>query len=207
MKTAFLAANFLLVSAFVSAAGAATVAMSPPPSKTQPQAQPKVIAAPDAAKSPAAQAPAVQAKTDCPCNCPRDRKVGRDAGVRPPHMRRHARSGHYHYAAALPFHWHGHWRVAPNDAFIPGSRFAPGYEVEGLNIEDRGWTGGVGFAPDGGGGGGFVDGYGQVHFANGGENGPTYNSYGQSFQYNPSQAGPFQPRQMGGFAPPSTGSR
>ena len=83
---------------------------------------------------------------------------------------------------------------------------APGYEAEGLKIEDRGWTGGVGYAPDGG-GGGFVDGYGQVHFANGGgENGPSYNSYGQSFQFNPSQAGPFQPRLMGGFAP-SSGSR
>ena len=83
------------------------------------------------------------------------------------------------------------------------------HEVEGVRIEDRGWTGGVGYAPDGGGGGGFVDGYGQVHFANGGgvENGPTYNSYGQSFQFNPSQAGPFQPRSMGGFAPPGTGSR
>jgi len=43
-----------------------------------------------------------------------------------------------------------------------------------------------------------------VHFGTGGsvENGPTYNSYNQSFQYNPSQPGPFQNRLMGGFAPP-----
>jgi len=80
----------------------------------------------------------------------------------------------------------------------------PGYEAPGLRIDDGGWTGGVGYAPEGGGGAGFVDGYGQVHFANGGgaENGPTYNSYGQSVPFNPSQAGPFQPRLMGGFAPP-----
>ena len=206
MKTAFLAASLLLTCAFVPAAGAATVVMSPAPApgKAQPQAQPKVIAAPDAAK-PSAPAKA-QAKADCPCNCPPGRKLRRNADVRPPHMRRHARSGYYHYAAAAPFRWHGHWRVAPNDAFIPGPMATRGYEVEGLSVEDRGWTGGVGTAADGGGGGGFTDGYGQLHFANGGnvENGPTYNNYGQSFQYNPSQAGPFQPRLMGGFAPPGS---
>lgn len=87
----------------------------------------------------------------------------------------------------------------------PGYGPPPGvYEMEGLRIDDAGWTGGVGYGSDGGGGG-----YGQAYFANGGglQNGPTYNSYGQSFQYNPSQAGPFQPRLMGGFAPPGTGPR
>jgi hypothetical protein len=81
-----------------------------------------------------------------------------------------------------------------------------------MQIDPRGFNGGVGYGADGGGGGGgagFVDGYGQVHFASGGgvQNGPTYNSYNQSFQYNPSQPGPFQPRLMGGFAPPPARGR
>lgn len=82
----------------------------------------------------------------------------------------------------------------------------PGYGPEGVAVDDRGWTGGVGAMADGGGGGGgFMDGFGQVHFAQGGdvENGPTYNSYNQSFQYNPSVAQPFQNRLMGGLAPAS----
>jgi hypothetical protein len=199
MKTAFLAAILLLTCAFVSAAGAATVAMSPPPAPGKAQAQPKVIGAADAAKPSVPAKAAVQAKADCPRNCPPARKLRRNADLPSPHRHRQVRSGYYRYAAAAPWRWHEHWRAAPNDGFIPG---APGYEAEGLSIEDRGWTGGVGTAADGG--GGFTDGYGQVHFANGGnaENGPSYNSYGQSFQYNPSQAGPFQPRLMGGFAPP-----
>jgi len=80
----------------------------------------------------------------------------------------------------------------------------PGYS-ESVRVDDRGWSGGVGANADGGGGGGggFMDGFGQVHFGNGGnqENGPTYNSYNQSFQYNPSVAGQFQNRLMGGLAP------
>ena len=109
-----------------------------------------------------------------------------------------------------------HSRQAPNDAvidlppdgYIPSPQAygpPPGYEDAGVQVDNNGWSGGVGYGGDGGGGGGagFVDGFGQVHFGNGGsvENGPTYNNYGQSFQYNPSQAGPFQPRLMGGFAP------
>ena len=196
MKNGLLAV--LLTSALVSAAGAATVPMSPPSAEIQTQGQPKVIGAPAKSSLPA-RAPA-QAKADCPCNCPP--KSRRDADARPANarhhfayraMRRHARA--YHYAAAAPVVWR-QWS---------GPMSAPGNEVEGLSIEDRGWTGGVGYASDGGGGGGS---YGQSYFANGGsvENGPSYNSYGQSFQFNPSQAGPFQPRLMGGFAP-SSGSR
>ena len=79
----------------------------------------------------------------------------------------------------------------------------PGYDgISGMRVDTRGWTGGVGYGDGGGGGGGgLMDGYGQVHFAQGGsvENGPTYNSYDQSFQYNPSQAGPFQNRADGRF--------
>lgn len=69
----------------------------------------------------------------------------------------------------------------------------------GLEIDRYGWTGGVGYAASAE---PFVDGYGMVHYASGSApNGPTYNSYGQSFQVNPSRAVPFQPRVMGGFAP------
>jgi hypothetical protein len=68
----------------------------------------------------------------------------------------------------------------------------------GLQIDRYGWTGGVGYA---GGSEVFVDGYGMVHYGGGRSfNGPTYNSYGQSFQFNPSRAAPFRPRVMGGFA-------
>ena len=68
----------------------------------------------------------------------------------------------------------------------------------GLQIDRSGWTGGVGYA---GGSEVFVDGYGMVHYGSGRSfNGPTYNSYGQSFQFNPSRAAPFQPRVMGGVA-------
>jgi hypothetical protein len=137
----------------------------------------------------------------------------------------------YNYAAAAPVMmggWHGAWRVAPNDgqvamiqayremppAYGPPMAYGPppraayyGPAPDGMPIDDRGFSGGVGYMADGGGGGGgsgFADGFGQVHFAQGGntENGPTYNSYGQSFQSNPSMAGPFQARLMGGFAPP-----
>jgi hypothetical protein len=68
----------------------------------------------------------------------------------------------------------------------------------GLQIDRYGWTGGVGYA---GGSEVFVDGYGMVHYGSGRSlNGPTYNSYGQSFPFNPSRAAPFQPRVMGGVA-------
>jgi hypothetical protein len=86
-----------------------------------------------------------------------------------------------------------------------GPPMEEGYdETAGLQIDRGGWSGGVGGDPEGGGGGGG-GGFGQIHFGQGGnqENGPTYNSYNQSFQYNPSQAAPFRPRLMGGFAPPA----
>ena len=80
----------------------------------------------------------------------------------------------------------------------------PAYDPQGLQIDGRGWTGGVG--GEGGGGGGGGGDYGQVHLSNGGsaENGPTYNDYNQSFQFNPSQPAPFQNRLMGGIAPATT---
>ena len=194
MKVGLLVA--LLTSILVSAAGAATVTMAPPPAQNkmpEKAQQPKVLPVPAKPSLPAQAKTQAAAKAD-PCDCPKERKARRAASHAP-----HARGSHramarsYRYAAAAP--WHGPWHGAPQMGPPPG------YEVEGLRIDDFGWTGGVGYAPDGGGGGG----YGQAYFANGGsiENGPTYNSTGQSFQYNPSQAGPFQPRLMGGFAPPS----
>jgi len=197
MRVGLPTAGFLLTSAIssIGAAQAVTVNMSPPaPAKIQVPAKVPIN---------------VQAKVTCPCNCPKDHAPGHHAQARrvARHFFRHyAHSGYYRYGAAAPVtqhDWHGQWRAAPNDAFIPEPVPGPqaygppryGYSQQDLQVDSRGWTGGVGD-------GGFVDGYGQVHFANGGlENGPTYNSYGQSFQYNPSQAGPFQPRSMGGYAP------
>jgi hypothetical protein len=109
----------------------------------------------------------------------------------------------YREAERVDSDFRDEWRQAPNDAMIPGSGYyqqgGPCDCGAGLQVDRYGWTGGVGYM---GGGGDFVDGYGMVHFAGGGsiQNGPTYNSYAQSFQFNPSRAGPFQPRVMGGFA-------
>lgn len=125
--------------------------------------------------------------------------------------------GFYNYWNAAPVRmtgWHGEWRQAPNDWVAPAAYAGnygpppadygppPAYgEEAGLQIDKNGWSGGVGGFDGGGGGGGGV---GLAIIAQGGRglNGPTYNDYGQSFQNNPSQAGPFQNRLMGGFAPP-----
>lgn len=148
------------------------------------------------------------------------------------------RGSFYQYAAEYPvtqYGWHGRWRQAPNDGYIgpadpimvqgpvmgpamadgygpPPGYYDGGYGPEPVDLDRGGWSGGVGYGADGGGGGGgFTDGYGQVHFSDGGsaQNGPTYNDYGQSFQFNPSTgvAGPFQARLMGGFAPATSSSK
>ena len=167
------------------------------------------------------------AKVTCLCDCPADHKVvPRHAAVRPVTPRRvarravrpYAQAGFYSYGSAAPFYqreWHGQWRVAPNDAAIPGPAPVAYYppppmayaEPEGLTIDQRGWSGGVG-NDEGGGGGGGGGGYGQVLLTSSAnsQNGPTYNSYGESFQENPSVPGPFRNRRMGGFAPPSSSS-
>ncbi len=180
-----------------------------------------------------APAMAAQSKVTCLCDCPDDAKVRprhsavRPAVRRPVHRAARRSGGYYDYASAgrVGGEWHGPWRVAPNDMIqaydVPPQSYPvadygpppdaygppPGY-YESVRVDDRGWSGGVGANADGGGGGGggFMDGFGQVHFGNGGnqENGPTYNSYNQSFQYNPSVAGPFQNRLMGGLAPVKT---
>jgi hypothetical protein len=128
------------------------------------------------------------------------------------HAHHYARRDYYSYREAEAVRsdeWHGGWRAAPNDARIPGPPPAgyyppPGYPAgapycncgEGLHVDQGGWTGGVGYAAAQE--GGFMDGYGVMHYGGMG-NGPTYNSYGQSFQYNPSMPRPFAPR--GGFGP------
>lgn len=176
---------------------------------------------------------AVEHKVTCLCDCPDDHKVKAKSSARvvPRKLARRVRPAvrrgyYYDYAAAAPVAmggWHGAWQVAPNDGQVPILAPAYGPQAYGpppdyygppqdVAIDDRGFTGGVGYMADGGGGGGgggFVDGFGQVHFAQGGntQNGPTYNDYNQSFQSNPSVAGPFQPRLMGGFAPPPSSSK
>ena len=164
-----------------------------------------------------APARADEAKAACPCNCPDDHKaLPRHAKARPAPNHptpSYAKGGYYSYLAAPTYRreWHGVWRAVPNDAYLPGPAPmamayypTPGYvEPEGLVIDQRGLTGGVGNDAEGGGGGG----YGQLLLANGNsQNGPTYNSLGESFQQNPSMARPFQNRSMGGLAPASSGS-
>ena len=118
------------------------------------------------------------------------------------HAHRYARRDYYSYREAEAVRsdeWHGRWHAAPNDAMIPAPPPAPYCDCgEGLHVDQGGWTGGVGYAAAQE--GGFMDGYGVMHYGSAG-NGPTYNSYGQSFQYNPSMPRPFAPRAMGGFAP------
>ncbi len=168
------------------------------------------------------------AKVTCLCDCPADHKVlpRRHAAVQPVlprrtarrFVRRYAEAGYYSYRTAAPIYQrerHGQWRAAPNDAYIPGPAPAPAAyyappmayaEPEGLVIDQRGWSGGVGNDEGGGGGGG--GGYGQVLLTSSAnsQNGPSYNSYGESFQDNPSVARPFHNRLMGGLAPASSGS-
>ena len=172
-------------------------------------------------------AAAHERRVSCLCDCPDDHKVSAKprhaALVRTPRMTRRvvrpARSYSYRYASNGPVihEWHGGWQVAPNDAMIgpmPGQCCAapvaygppPIAYDPSIRIDDRGFNGGVGVEGGAGGGGGGGGDFGQVHFGNGGsvENGPTYNSYNQSFQYNPSVAGPFVPQRMGVAAPVSS---
>jgi len=161
-----------------------------------------------------------QTKVTCLCHCPADHKAKpRHAEVRPPAsmhrrvarrtVRHYAQAGYYNYRTTAPIYpqdWHGQWRVAPNDAVIadptpaPVAYYAPPAAVaepQGLQIDDRDWTGGVGSD------------YNQVLWAQGGnaQNGPNYNSYNQSFQTNPSVPGPFRSRLMGGLAPTRSTSK
>ena len=180
MRVRVLTAGFLLTSALISITSLAGIA--PAMAHTS-----KVTCICEDAKAKPVQRPAA-------------RKVVRRVAARPV-MRRGG--GYYDYGSAGAYRgeWHGEWRVAPDMG--PASYGPPpdAYDEAGLQLDRGGWSGGVGGDPEGGGGGG--GGFGQLHFNNGGneENGPTYNSYNQSFQFNPSVAGPFRPRLMGGFAP------
>jgi hypothetical protein len=144
---------------------------------------------------------------------PRAAAVRHRASRHAVHYARHHTSHHAHHYARRDYYsyreaeavrsdeWHGRWHAAPNDAMIPGPPPAGYYPAapacncdEGLHVDQGGWTGGVGYAAAQE--GGFMDGYGVMHYGSAG-NGPTYNSYGQSFQVNPSMPRPFAPR--GGF--------
>jgi hypothetical protein len=148
-------------------------------------------------------------ETSCTCAPARAAPVAARAAQRQAHSQAYAER-FYNYWKASPVSmtgWHGEWRQAPDDWIVPaayaggydegaydeGATYGPppGYgEQPGLSIDRGGWSGGVGgFAAGGGGGGGF----GQAIIAQGGGglNGPTYNDYNQSFQYNPSRAGPW----------------
>ncbi len=127
-----------------------------------------------------------QAETDkisCACNCPENQtaKPRHTERLRP----RPYAGGPYSYRDAMPVHWRVPRPVSQGQG-----------EPDGLVIDQAGWSGGVGYGADGGGG------YGQLLLVNGaGQNGPTYNSFGESFQQNPSMPHPFENRIMGGFAP------
>ena len=157
------------------------------PPANQAQAQPQAKRSVKSAKRPAARQAA--------------RKAARRAAIR-----QRQRAHFYDYAAAQPVH-PGGWRQAwlahrgmrsahyapppPPAAYGPPPAY---YEEEGIEIDRQGWTGGVGYGTSGD----FVDGYGMMHYGwNNRMNGPTYNSFDQSFQHNPSVARPFQPRRMG----------
>ena len=169
--------------------------------------------------------PAMANKTSltCLCGCPDDQKLKpRHAAARPIVPRRASRRNVYHdsqanyysYRAAAPLYpreWHGPWHVVPNDAAIPGpAPVAMAYYSApvhlgppGLTIDQRGWNGGVGNEDEGGG----VTGQVLVITSANHQNGPSYNSYNQSLQENPSVPRPFQNQLMGRLAPTSSSTR
>jgi hypothetical protein len=97
------------------------------------------------------------------------------AWVEAPHDRRIVFVNSYPPPAPLP-------PAPPRPAYDDAYGYGGGYAAMDYNPDlNRGWSGGVGYmgAQDGGGGGG-----GTAIIAGGqNQNGPTYNSYGQSFPY------------------------
>ena len=203
--------------------GLCKVICAPPPALVA-QAKPKPKPAP-AVKRVAVKPPVVK-QARAKRVVVRPAPVRRAARHRPHHYARSHDYYGYREAEVARDEGYDSWHQAPNDAVIPGPQpYGPpppppppsGYYAEayaqdyqrngvpcdcapgeaGLEIDRHGWTGGVGYA---GGAEVFVDGYGMVHYGSSRSlNGPTYNSYSQSFQFNPSRAAPFQPRAMGGF--------
>jgi hypothetical protein len=158
----------------------------------------------------------------CPCDCPHPHKVVHVVHAHPHPIVRETveeRYDEYSYESSSRVDqddWHGAWHVAPSETpmmvaptayyYVPFTYYAyygpaAGY-YGGMQMDAGGFTGGVGYdAAYAQGGGGFVDGFGQAHFEGGGfPNGPSFNSFGQSFVPNPSMPGPFAGRPMG-FAP------
>lgn len=144
----------------------------------------------------------------CPCGCPVPHKAAHIVIHPAHHAMRHviredyAENDYYSYesASSVDEHeWHGEWREAPDETPMPPAYYGPagGYYYEGMQVDGGGWTGGVGYGAEAE--GGFMDGFGMMHFSGGGfPNGPTFNSSQQSFVPNPSMPGPFR---GGGFAP------
>lgn len=153
--------------------------------------------------SAAAFSPAYAATGCAVCACPPAKKpVAHHAAA---HPARRAPVAFYDYGAAhrVGDRFRAAWIEAPHDGhvayagqqdsgYVQGGYYAGGYADNGYAQEgygyvhnpdlDRGWTGGVGYVGDQNGGGG---GGGGTAIIAGGQNGngPTYNSYGQSFPY------------------------
>jgi hypothetical protein len=144
-------------------------------------------------------------KESCDCACPAPARAAYAPRVRAAGKAYAERYYDYRSASYVDSRdLHGEWEAAPNDGYValppvayapppaayyppPPDYYAPppGYygpppEVYG-SVDDRGFTGGVGYGADGGGGGGG-GGYGQVFFADGGLG---MNGYGNG-QPNPS---------------------
>jgi hypothetical protein len=203
MRLGTLAAG-LLAGAFICMAGVA----APAQTNSGKVSIPMTTKAPDKTAPAAKKAPANQAQAKPQAK--RSAKSAKRLAARKAAARRAAirhakrqRTNFYDYAAAQPVH-PGGWRQAwlahrgMRDAhYAAPAAYGPPpayYEEPGIEIDRQGWTGGVGYGTSGD----FVDGYGMMHYGwNNRMNGPTYNSFNQSFQHNPSVARPFQPRRMG----------
>lgn len=163
--------------------------------------------------SAAALSPALAGTSPCAvCACPPARKPLAHHAMARPAPRRVAAVPFYDYGAAhrVGDRFRAAWVEAPHDGrvvygaqqdggyaqsgYVQGGYASGGYDAyadngyaqEGYGYVhnpdlDRGWSGGVGYMGDQGGGGG---GGGTAIIAGGQNgNGPTYNSYGQSFPY------------------------
>jgi hypothetical protein len=137
---------------------------------------------------------AAQASDCCPCRCPP--KAVHHAAARPAPVRiRHADADEYarsfydyHSSSSVSevvsdYGDRSEWEVAPDDARI---RFRP-YRIHkariyGYGVNDNDFRGGVGESENAeiGGGYGFMGGQ-TAFYGEAGQNGPTYNSYGESF--------------------------
>ena len=172
----------------------------------------RVVCSPAPAAKPAAPKPAPAPVRPAPPRPVLHRTVHR-LPHRPLHRyaRHHDEGGYYNYreTETVASETHGVWQPAPNDAVIPGPVMAygppppPAYYPppappcdcgQSVHIDESSFTGGVGYGASGG---GFMDGYGVMHYSSGFAASASYNGYSQGFGR--VMPGPFQPRAMGGF--------